>query len=54
MTEDSKIRLLKLMLYRAAGGTGYDLAIAKLAKESPEFYKKLSNEIQGIKDDIKG
>jgi hypothetical protein len=52
MEEDTRIRLLKLMLYREAGGTGYELAIDKLAKEWPDFYYRLQQELKGIKDDV--
>jgi hypothetical protein len=42
-------RLLQLMLYKEAGGTGYDPAIAKLAAANPDFYDKTQQEIAGIK-----
>ncbi len=50
--EDSRIRLMKLMLYVEAGGAGYELAVDKLAKEWPDFYYRLTQEIKGIKDDL--
>lgn len=50
MDEDRKIRLLQLMLYREAGGVGYDPAINHLSKLFPDFYSKLIDQINGIKD----
>jgi len=43
---------MKLMLYREAGGTGYGLAIERLAKDWPDFYHRLQQELKGIKEDV--
>ena len=48
---DSRIRLMSLMLYREAGGVGYDLAIEELAEYAPDFYLGLQRNIKSIKED---
>ena len=48
-----EMRMMRLMLYREAGGTGYDPAISKLAKVCPDFYHRLQQEIEGIKGTTK-
>jgi len=45
------IRMIELMLYREAGGTGYDFAIAKIAGEYPDIYADITAKIKGIKDE---
>ena len=51
-SEDSRIRLMRLMLYREAGGIGYDLAIKELAEYVPDFYLGLQRDIKSIKEDV--
>ena len=48
--KDLKIRLLELMLYREAGGSGYDLAVSKIAESCPEFYTRILQNLEGIRD----
>ena len=43
-------RLLELMLYREAGGRGYDLAINRLAENTQEFHKGIEAKLKGIKE----
>ena len=49
---EEKVRLLQLMIYREAGGTGYDPAINKLALANPDLYHKTSQGIAAIKKAI--
>ena len=43
-------RLLELMLYREAGGVGYDQEIKRLAQIYPLSHQKVERQLAGIKD----
>ena len=45
-------RMLELMLFEEAGGIGYSLSIASLAKDDLEYYRQLLLKINGIKKDL--
>ena len=45
----TKERLLQLMLYREAGGVGYDPAIKKLVQQVPEYYVDVADKVRAIK-----
>ena len=47
-----QLRLLKYMIYREAGGIGYDRAINKLAYDHAELYKDTMHKIHSIKKDL--
>ncbi len=48
---ESRMKLLKYMLFKEAGGIGYDAAINSLAEENPKFYRALCVDLGGIKKD---
>ena len=48
MYQDTLIRMLELMLYRQAGGTGYDAPIKCYSELWPVEYKNITDNLQGI------
>lgn len=46
------MKLFELMLYREAGGVGYNVAIAKYAKDNPDEYERIMWNIKAIKKDV--
>ena len=50
--DDTRVRLLELMLYREAGGTGYDLAIEQLAEDWEDFYYRINQKLNGVKKEV--
>ena len=50
--ESNQARLLELMLFKEAGGIGYDVSIAAYAAGNKAYYEDLLNKIKSIKEGV--